>query len=84
MIHDLDKLHPTQRLLYEQFVAEPKLPNEVPDELYLHYLDVSENYVDLIGKRPEKMTKKQRQRFDKKINEMKRVSINISKEINNA
>lgn len=84
MIHDLDKLHPTQRKLYEEFVTSDYTPNKVPDELYLHYLDVSENYADLIGKRPEKMTKKQKQRFDKKINEMKRVSINISKEINNA
>lgn len=75
MQHDLSKLHPTQRKLYEAFIAEPRLPNVVPDALYEHYLDVSENYKDLIGKDPAKMTKSQKTRFKRKLEKMRPIQV---------
>ncbi len=82
MYHDLSKLHPTQLKLYEEFLAEPRLPNVVPDALYEHYLDVSENFADLIGKDPAEMNKSQRARFKKKIADMKPTDVIVIDGVN--
>lgn len=41
MKHDITKLHPIHQKMYLEFVSSEFTPNEVPDELYNVYLELS-------------------------------------------
>lgn len=41
MKHEISKLHPIHQKMYQEFVSSPFTPNEVPDELYNTYLELS-------------------------------------------
>jgi len=39
--HDITKLHPMHQKMYLEFISSEYTPNEVPDELYNVYLELS-------------------------------------------
>ena len=41
MKHDITKLDPIHQKMYKEFVSSEYTPNEVPDELYQAYLELS-------------------------------------------
>lgn len=41
MKHDISKLHPIHQKAYREFISSEFTPNEVPDELYKVWLELS-------------------------------------------
>ncbi len=41
MEHDIKKLDPIHQQMYQEFISSEYTPNEVPDELYKAYLELS-------------------------------------------
>ena len=41
MKHDISKLHPIHQKMYQEFISSEFTPNEVPDELYKVWLELS-------------------------------------------
>ena len=62
MKHDLSKLHPIHRELYQQFQESQHTP-DVSDELYNFYVELNQEVPDIIGKQEKNMTKEQKVRY---------------------